>query len=53
MKLPRVYPVVDSAAWVRRLLAVGVRLVQLRIKERPEAQGFIDWVLEEARQTAG
>jgi thiamine-phosphate pyrophosphorylase len=37
MKLPRVYPIVDSAAWVRRLAALGVRLVQLRIKEQPEA----------------
>ncbi len=35
MKLPRVYPVVDSAAWVRRLTAAGVRLVQLRIKDAP------------------
>ena len=35
MKLPRVYPIVDSAAWVGRLAEVGVRLVQLRIKERP------------------
>jgi thiamine-phosphate pyrophosphorylase len=35
MKLPRVYPIVDSAAWVRRLTALGVRLVQLRIKEQP------------------
>lgn len=34
MKLPRVYPVVDSAAWVGRMLSVGVRLVQLRIKDR-------------------
>lgn len=36
MKLPRVYPIVDSAQWVSRLLPVGVRLVQLRIKDRPE-----------------
>jgi thiamine-phosphate pyrophosphorylase len=35
MKLPRVYPIVDSAAWVRRLAPLGVRLVQLRIKEQP------------------
>jgi len=35
MKLPRVYPIVDSAAWVQRLTALGVRLVQLRIKEQP------------------
>lgn len=35
MSLPRVYPIVESAAWVRRLLPAGVRLVQLRIKDRP------------------
>ena len=34
MSLPRVYPIVDSAAWIRRLLPAGVRLVQLRIKDR-------------------
>ena len=37
MKLPRVYPIVDSAAWIARLAPHGVRLVQLRIKEAPEA----------------
>ena len=37
MNLPRVYPIVDSAAWVRRLTALGVRLVQLRIKEQSQA----------------
>jgi thiamine-phosphate pyrophosphorylase len=37
MNLPRVYPIVDSAAWIRRLAPQGVRLVQLRIKETPEA----------------
>jgi thiamine-phosphate pyrophosphorylase len=36
MRLARVYPIVDSAAWVGRLVPLGVRLVQLRIKERPE-----------------
>ena len=41
MNLPRVYPIVDSAAWVERLAPAGVRLVQLRIKERPVA-----WLLE-------
>src|SRR2546421_13103896 len=35
MKLARVYPILDSAAWVRRLAPLGVRLVQLRIKEQP------------------
>ncbi|MFM2486290.1 thiamine phosphate synthase [Celerinatantimonas yamalensis] len=28
-----VYPVVDNAAWVTRLLAAGVRTIQLRIKD--------------------
>jgi len=44
MKLPRVYPIVDSATWVERLAGLGVRLMQLRIKERsPET------VLDEIR----
>jgi thiamine-phosphate pyrophosphorylase len=38
MSLPRVYPIVDSAAWIRRLLPAGVRLVQLRIKDRSAGQ---------------
>lgn len=29
----RFYPIVDSADWLRRLLPLGVRFVQLRIKE--------------------
>jgi thiamine-phosphate pyrophosphorylase len=37
MMLPRIYPIVDSAAWVQRLAALGVRLLQLRIKEQPQA----------------
>ncbi|HUF56454.1 MAG TPA: thiamine phosphate synthase [Thermohalobaculum sp.] len=37
MTLDPFYPIVDSAAWLRRLLPLGVRLVQLRIKDRPEA----------------
>lgn len=36
MILPRVYPIIDSAAWVARLAPQGVRLVQLRIKEQPQ-----------------
>lgn len=31
------YPVLDSADWIDRLLPHGVRLVQLRIKEKPAA----------------
>ena len=30
-----VYPVVDSLAWLRQLLALGVRTIQLRIKDCP------------------
>jgi thiamine-phosphate pyrophosphorylase len=36
MRLPRVYPIIDSAPWVQRLAPLGVRLLQLRIKEQPE-----------------
>lgn len=35
--LPRFYPIVDGAEWVARLLPVGARLIQLRLKDRPEA----------------
>src|SRR5258708_819381 len=38
MKLPRVYPIVETAEWVARLLPPGVRLVQLRIKDRSAAE---------------
>ena len=38
MNLARVYPIVDSAAWVARLTGTGARLVQLRVKDSPEAQ---------------
>lgn len=31
------YPIVDSAAWVERLVAAGAKLIQLRIKEREES----------------
>ncbi len=34
--LDRFYLIVDSAAWLERLLPCGVRLVQLRIKDTPE-----------------
>jgi thiamine-phosphate pyrophosphorylase len=34
MMLAPVYPIVDSAAWIRRLVPTGLRLVQLRIKDR-------------------
>ncbi|MGX0976888.1 thiamine-phosphate pyrophosphorylase [Roseovarius sp. MBR-51] len=33
MTLPRFYPIFDHADWLRRLLPLGVGLVQLRIKD--------------------
>ncbi|MFC3527485.1 thiamine phosphate synthase [Paracoccus mangrovi] len=32
---PRFYPIFDSADWLRRALPLGVRLVQVRIKDMP------------------
>ena len=37
MTLDPFYPIVDSAAWVARLVGVGVRLIQLRVKDKDEA----------------
>ena len=37
-RLDPFYPVVDSAAWVQRLLPLGTKLVQLRIKHATQAQ---------------
>lgn len=38
MTLPRFYPIFDSVAWLERSLPLGVKLVQLRIKDRdPQA----------------
>lgn len=33
MKFPRFYPIFDSAAWLGRALPLGVRMVQIRIKD--------------------
>jgi thiamine-phosphate pyrophosphorylase len=43
--IDRFYPIVDSAAWVERLVSVGARLIQLRVKDRDEAD-----VTREARE---
>lgn len=32
MKLPRFYPIFDHSGWLQRMLPLGVRFVQLRIK---------------------
>ncbi|AMS40616.1 thiamine phosphate synthase [Aminobacter sp. NyZ550] len=37
MKLDPFYPIVDSAAWIERLVPLGVKLVQMRIKDMDEA----------------
>jgi thiamine-phosphate pyrophosphorylase len=44
LELDRFYPIVDSAAWVERLTGAGARLIQLRVKDRTEAE-----VAQEAR----
>jgi thiamine-phosphate pyrophosphorylase len=36
--LPRFYPIVADAAWVERLARLGVKLIQLRIKDAPPQQ---------------
>ncbi|MFC3613519.1 thiamine phosphate synthase [Lutimaribacter marinistellae] len=36
MTLDRFYPIFDTPAWIARMLPLGVRLVQLRIKDRPD-----------------
>ncbi|MER9674567.1 thiamine phosphate synthase [Mesorhizobium sp. M0208] len=38
MKLDPFYLIVDSAAWIERLVPLGVKLVQLRIKDRDEKE---------------
>jgi len=37
MTLPRFYPIFDSVAWLERALPLGVKLVQLRLKDRTPA----------------
>jgi thiamine-phosphate pyrophosphorylase len=39
------YPIVESAAWVERLVSVGARLIQLRMKDRDEGS-----IAREARE---
>ena len=38
MSLDRFYPIFDNISWLERMLPLGVRLVQLRIKDRPEPE---------------
>ena len=48
MTLDRLYPIFDDSDWLRRTLPLGVKLVQLRIKERPadEIRRQIVWSKE-------
>ncbi|MGI9463624.1 MAG: thiamine phosphate synthase [Aestuariivirgaceae bacterium] len=46
-RLDRFYPIVDSARWVDQLVPLGVRLVQLRIKDADT-----DDIREQVRQAA-
>jgi thiamine-phosphate pyrophosphorylase len=39
------YPIVDSAAWVARLAGVGVRFIQLRVKDKD-----VVWAARETRE---
>ena len=39
MSLDRFYPIWDSSDWFRRLLPLGVKLVQLRIKDKSDEEG--------------
>ncbi|MFW8588330.1 thiamine phosphate synthase [Rhizobium beringeri] len=36
MRLDPFYLIVDSAEWIERLVPLGVKLVQLRVKDRPD-----------------
>ncbi len=38
MTLDRFYPIFDSASWFERLVPLGIKLVQLRVKDRSEAE---------------
>lgn len=40
MQLDPFYPIVDSSAWVERLVPLGVKLLQLRIKDVEDENGL-------------
>lgn len=35
MSLPSFYPIFDDVRWIKRLVPLGIKLVQLRIKDQP------------------
>lgn len=38
MSLARFYPIFDDVSWLERMLPLGIKLVQLRIKDMPEPE---------------
>lgn len=42
MTLDRFYPIFDSTDWLRRLLPLGVKLVQIRMKDKPQDTVFAE-----------
>jgi thiamine-phosphate pyrophosphorylase len=38
MTLPSFYPIFDSSEWVTRLVPLGIKMVQLRIKDKSDSQ---------------
>ena len=38
MTLDRFYPIFDSCRWFERLVPLGIKLVQLRVKDRSETE---------------
>jgi thiamine-phosphate pyrophosphorylase len=36
MTLPRFYPIFDDVVWLRRMLPLGVKLVQMRLKDKSQ-----------------
>jgi len=47
MTLPRFYPIFDDVAWLRRMLPLGVKIVQMRLKDK--SQEALNAQLTEAR----
>lgn len=47
-RLDPFYPIFDSADWLRRMLPLGVKLAQLRIKDRSEKETRAEIVLAKA-----
>ncbi|MCJ8138998.1 thiamine phosphate synthase [Falsirhodobacter halotolerans] len=41
MILPRFYPIFDNADWIARALPLGVRMVQLRVKDRDPREDIL------------